>query len=148
MAAAIGQAFEQPDRKHAGETWQRVADQLRPRWPKLADLMDASEHDVLAYMAFPRQHRTKLHSTNPPLGECSHSPAGQWIERLNKEVKRRADVVGIFPNEASIMRLIRAVLFEQNDEWQTSSRYMMVEAFAQIDKEEIDPFLSITTKAA
>ena len=87
------------------------------------------------YMAFPAQHRTKLHSTNP-------------IERLNKEVKRRADVVGIFPNEASIMRLIGAVLFEQNDEWQTSSRYMMVEAFAQIDKEEIDPILSITTKAA
>lgn len=104
-------------------------------WPKLADLMDASEHDVLAYMSFPRQHRTKLHSTNP-------------IERLNKEVKRRADVVGIFPNEASIMRLIGAVLFEQNDEWQTSSRYMMVEAFAQIDKEERDPILSITTKAA
>lgn len=118
-----------------GGTWQRVADQLRPRWPRLADLMDASEHDVLAYMAFPRQHRTKLHSTNP-------------IERLNKEVKRRADVVGIFPNEASIMRLIGAVLFEQNDEWQTSSRYMMVEAFAQIDKEEIDPIPSITTKAA
>lgn len=68
----------------------------------------------------PRQHRTKLHSTNP-------------IERLNKEVKRRADVVGIFPNEASIMRLIGAVLFEQNDEWQTASCYMMVEAFAQID---------------
>ncbi|SNS30512.1 IS256 family transposase [Antarctobacter heliothermus] len=135
VAAAIRQAFEQPDRIHAAETWHRVADQVRSRWPKLADLMDASEHDVLAYMSFPRQHRTKLHSTNP-------------IERLNKEVKRRADVVGIFPNEASIMRLIGAVLFEQNDEWQTSSRYMMVEAFAQIDKEEIDPLLSITTKAA
>ena len=134
-AAAIRQAFDQPDRAHAGETWHKVAEQLRPRWPKLADLMDASEHDVLAYMAFPRQHRTKLHSTNP-------------LERLNKEVKRRADVVGIFPNEASIMRLIGAVLFEQNDEWQTSSRYMMAEAFAQIDKEEIDPILSITTKAA
>jgi transposase-like protein len=96
---------------------------------------------VLAYMAFPRQHRTKLYSTNP-------------IERLNKEVKRRADIVGAnasrvhVPNEASIMRLIGAVLFEQNDEWQTSSRYMMVEAFALIDKEEIDPILSITTKAA
>jgi transposase-like protein len=148
VAAAIRQAFDQPDRAHAGETWRKVAEQLRPRWPKLADLMDASEHDVLAYMSFPRQHRTKLHSTNP-------------IERLNKEVKRRADVVGIFPNEASIMRLIGprhgrlnqwrnhgSMLFEQNDEWQTSSRYMMVEAFAQIDKEEIDPILSITTKAA
>ncbi len=85
VAAAIRQAFEQPDRTHAAETWHRVADQVRPRWPKLADLMDASKHDVLAYMAFPRQHRTKLHSINP-------------IERLNKEVKRRADVVGIFPN--------------------------------------------------
>ena len=103
--------------------------------PLVRVTMARSEHDVLAYMAFPRQHRTKLHSTNP-------------IERLNKEVKRRADVVGIFPNEASIMRLIGAVLFEQNDEWQTSSRYMMAEAFAQIDKEEIDPILSITTKAA
>jgi len=135
VVVAIRQAFDQPDRANAGETWRKVAEQLRPRWPKLADLMDDSEHDVLAYMSFPRLHRTKLHSTNP-------------IERLNKEVKRRADVVGIFPNEASIMRLIGAVLFEQNDEWQTASRYMLVEAFAQIDTEEIDPILSITTKAA
>ena len=81
VAAAIRQVFDQPDRTHAGETWRKVAEQLRPRWPRLADLMDEAEHDVLAYMAFPRQHRTKLHSTNP-------------IERLNKEVKRRADVVG------------------------------------------------------
>jgi transposase-like protein len=134
-AAAIRQAFDQPDRTHAGEIWHKVSEQLRPRRPKLAELMDASEHNVLAYMSFPRQQRTKLHSTSP-------------IERLNKEVKRRADVVGIFPNEASIIRLIGAVLFEANDELQTSSRYMMVEAFAQIDKEEIDPILCITTKAA
>jgi transposase-like protein len=80
------------------------AHQLRQRWPKLAALMHDSEHDVLAYMAFPTQHRTKLHSTNP-------------LERLNKKVKRRADVVGIFPNEASITRLIGAVLLQQNDEW-------------------------------
>ena len=69
------------------------------------------------------------------------------VLRVNKEAKRRADVVGIFPNEASIMHLIGAVLFEQNDEWQTSSRYMMGEAFAQIDKEDIAPLLSITKKA-
>lgn len=135
VAAAIRQAFEQPDYKHAVETWRHVTNQLRVHWPKLAELMDQSEVDVLAYMSFPRQHRTKLHSTNP-------------IERLNKEVKRRSDVVGIFPNEASIMRLIGAVLFEQNDEWQTQNRYMQVEAFDQIDKEEVDPILTLTAKAA
>jgi transposase-like protein len=97
--------------------------------------MDESEHVVLADMAFPCQHRTKLHSTDQ-------------IKRLNKEVKRRADVVGIFPNEASIMRLIGAVLFEQNDEWQTQNRYMQVKAFTKIDVEEIDSILSITSKAA
>ena len=80
VAAAIRQAFSQPDRVQAGETWRHVADQVRARWPKLAALMEEAEHDVLAYMSFPAQHRTKLHSTNP-------------IERLNKEVKRRADVV-------------------------------------------------------
>jgi transposase-like protein len=135
VAAAIRQAFSQPDREQAGATWRHVADQIRGRWPKLATLMDESEHDVLAYMAFPAQHRTKLHSTNP-------------IERLNKEVKRRADVVGIFPNEASITRLIGAVLFEQNDEWATQHRYMQVEAFSRIDAAEPDPILSITTEAA
>jgi len=102
VAAAIRQAFIQPDHDNAVQTWRHVADQLRGRWPKLATLMDESEADVLAYMSFPTQHRTKLHSTNP-------------LERLNKEVKRRADVVGIFPNETSIVRLIGAVLFEQND---------------------------------
>jgi transposase-like protein len=81
--------------------------------------MDAAETDVLAYMAFPSQHRTKLHSTNP-------------LERLNKEVKRRADVVGIFPNEDSIPRLIGAVLLEQNGEWQLQHRYMQVEGMAEL----------------
>jgi hypothetical protein len=121
IAAAVRQAFDQPDRAHAGETWRKVAEQLCPRGPKLADLTDAREHEVLACMSFPRQHRSKLHSKNP-------------IERPNTDVKRRADVVGIFPNYASIMRLSGAVLFEQNDDRQTSSRYMMVESFAQIDK--------------
>jgi putative transposase len=110
-AAALRQAFLQPDQASAKQTWRHVADQLRPRWPKLGKLMDDSEDDVLAYMAFPPQHRTKLHSTNP-------------LERLNKEVKRRADVVGIFPSEASIIRLIGAVLLEANDEWQMQHRYM------------------------
>src|SRR5512134_709740 len=105
VAAALRQAFLQADPDAAHQTWRHVADQLRSRWPKLAALMDESGHDVLAYMGFPAQHRAKLHSTNP-------------LERLNKEVKRRADVVGIFPCEASIVRLIGAVLLEQDDEWQ------------------------------
>jgi transposase-like protein len=118
-AAALRQAFSQPDGDAARRAWRHLADQFRPRWPRLAALMDESEHEVLAYMAFPAQHRVKLHSTNP-------------LERLNKEVKRRADVVGIFPNEASITRLIGAVLLEQNDEWQLRHRYMQVEAMAEL----------------
>jgi putative transposase len=126
VAAAIRQAFLQPDAEAAHQTWRHVADQLRPRWPKLAALMDDSEHDVLAYMTFPFQHRTKLHSTNP-------------LQRLNKEVKRRADVVGIFPNEASITRLIGAVLLEQNDEWLLQHRYMQIESMAELTPPLIDP---------
>ena len=118
-SAALRQAFLQPDQASARQTWRHVADQLRPRWPKLGKLMDDSEDDVLAYMAFPPQHRTKLHSTNP-------------LERLNKEVKRRADVVGIFPSEASIIRLIGAVLLEANDEWQMQHRYMGIEAMGEM----------------
>jgi putative transposase len=119
VAAALRQAFLQADQAGARQVWRQVADQLRPRWPKLAALMDESEADVLAYMAFPAQHRAKLHSTNP-------------LERLNKEVKRRADVVGIFPNEASIIRLIGAVLLEANDEWQLQHRYMQIEGMAEL----------------
>jgi putative transposase len=135
VAAAIRQAFTQPDHKAATEVWRHVADQPRPRWPKLAVLMDDSEADVLAYMAFPAQHHTKLDSTN-------------LMERPNNEMKWRADVVGIFPNKDSIIRLIGAVLFEQNDDWQSQHRYMMVKAFNQIDAAQIDPLLSISTQAA
>ncbi len=119
VAAGLRQAFLQPDQDSARKVWRAMADQFRPRWPKLARLLDDSEHDVLAYMGFPAQHRTKLHSTNP-------------LERLNREVKRRADVVGIFPSEQSILRLIGAVLLEANDEWQLQHRYMQVEAMAEL----------------
>jgi putative transposase len=119
VAAALRQAFLQADQDAARQVWRQVADQLRPRWPKPSGLMDESEPDVLAYTAFPVQHRTKLHSTNP-------------LERLNKEVKRRADVVGIFPSEPSITRLIGAVLLEANDEWQLQHRYMQLEAMAEL----------------
>ncbi|MCW6507791.1 IS256 family transposase [Lichenifustis flavocetrariae] len=114
VAAAIRTVFMQETQAAASKTWRQVADQLRPRLPKLAALMDDAEADVIAFMAFSKSHWPKLHSTNP-------------IERLNKEVKRRADVVGIFPNEASIRRLVGAVLLEQNDEWQLQHRYMTLE---------------------
>ncbi len=98
--------------------------------------MDDSEPDVLAYMGFPAQHRAKLHSTNP-------------LERLNKEVKRRADVVGIFPGEASITRLIGAVLLEANDEWQLQHRYMQVEGMAELVTPMVeDQTLATTPQAA
>jgi len=109
----------QSDQEGAPRVWRSAADQFRTRWPKLGAFMDDSEHDVLAFMAFPVQHRAKLRSTNP-------------LERLNKEVKRRADVVGIFPCEGSITGLIGAVLLEQNDEWQLQHRYMQVEAMAEL----------------
>lgn len=112
VAAFIATAFAQDTPAAAREQWRKVADQLRPSVPKLAELMDASEDDVLAYMTFPAAHRTKLHSTNP-------------IERLNHEIKRRTDVVGIFPNEAAIKRLVGAILLEQTDEWAVQrARYM------------------------
>jgi putative transposase len=119
VAAALRQAFIQPDRAQASATLRHVADQLRQKWRQLAACIGDSEVDVLAYMSFPEQHRAKLPSTNP-------------LERLNKEVKRRADVVGIFPNEAAIVRLIGAVLLEQNDESQLRHRYMQVEAMADL----------------
>ncbi len=112
VAAFIATAFVQDTPQAAREQWRRVADQLRPIVPKLAELMDSAENDVLAYMTFPVAHRTKLHSTNP-------------IERLNHEIKRRTEVVGIFPNEPSIKRLVGAILLEQTDEWVVQrARYM------------------------
>ena len=133
VSAAVRQVFVQPDRKTAGEVWRHVADQLRARLPKVAALLDAAEHDVLAYMDYPEAHRTKLHSTNP-------------IERLNKEVKRRTDVIGIFPNEDSVRRLVGAVLMEQNDDWQLQHRYLTLETMAGVATIE-EPAITILPPA-
>jgi transposase-like protein len=119
-AAFIATAFAQDDAPAAKAQWRKVADQLRPKLPKLAAAMDEAEADVLAYMDFPAAHRTKLHSTNS-------------LERLNGEVKRRTDVIGIFPNEAAIYRLVGAILLEQNDEWAVQrARYMTLETIATL----------------
>ncbi len=133
VSAWIGTAFAEGDAPAAHAQWRRVADQLRPKVPKLAELMDTAEHDVLAYMDFPREHRAKIHSTNP-------------IERLNGEIKRRTDVVGIFPNEAAITRLIGAILLEQSDEWATQrARYMTLETISSISD---NPTVSLPAVAA
>jgi transposase-like protein len=127
VAAFIATAFAQDTAEAARQQWRQVADQLRAKVPKLAAMMDEAEEDVLAYMTFPKEHRAKLHSTNP-------------IERLNGEIKRRADVVGIFPNEKAITRLIGAILLEQNDEWAVQrARYMTLETIAQLGDD--DPIL-------
>jgi len=110
-----------------------VADQIRPKVPKLATLMDNAEQDVLAYMTFPNQHWTKLHSTNP-------------IERLNGEIKRRTEVVGIFPNDNAIVRLVGALLLEQNDEWAVQrSRCLSLETIAAMSD---DPLISLPAAAS
>ena len=125
VSAFVATAFAQNDADSAKQQWRRVADQLRPKVPKLAALMDDAEPDVLAYMTFPPQHRAKLHSTNP-------------LERLNGEIKRRTEVVGIFPNEAAITRLVGAIRLEQNDEWAVQrSRYMTLETITPISDDPI-----------
>jgi len=125
VSAFIATAFAQETPEAASQQWRSVADQMRAKLPKLASLMDEAEPDVLAYMTFPREHRAKLHSTNP-------------IERLNGEIKRRTDVVGIFPNEAAITRLVGAILMEQSDEWAVQrARYMTLETMAPLSDNPI-----------
>jgi len=114
VAALIRTVFAQESETDARGQWRAVADQLRERFPKIGVLMDNSEPDVLAHLSFPKAHRLQIHSTNP-------------LERLNAEIKRRTDVVGIFPNEAAIVRLVGALLLEQNDEWQLQRRYLQLE---------------------
>jgi putative transposase len=118
VSAFMATAFAQDAEAPAKAQWRAVADQIRGKLPKLAGLMDEAEADVLAYMSFPKPHRAKLHSTNP-------------LERLNGEIKRRTEVVGIFPNEDAVVRLVGAILMEQSDEWAVQrSRYMSLESIA------------------
>jgi transposase-like protein len=133
VSAFIATAFAQDDAEAARQQWRRVADQLRAKLPKLAALMDEAEPDVLAYMSFPAPHRAKLHSTNP-------------IERLNGEIKRRTEVVGIFPNEAAIIRLVGAILLEQNDEWAVQrARYMTLETIAPLSDDPVVGLPAVAT---
>ncbi len=119
VAATVRTVFAQPDAASAREQWRRVADNFRERFPRLADLMDDAEGDVLAYLAFPSAHWRQIWSNNP-------------LERLNKEVKRRSDVVGIFPNDGAVIRLVGMILAEQHDEWQVSRCYFSAESLAPV----------------
>jgi putative transposase len=132
-SAFIATAFAQDDAEAARLQWRKVADQLRPKVHKLARLMDEAEPDVLAYMTFPKDHRPKIHSTNP-------------LERVNGEIKRRTEVVGIFPNEEAITRLVGAILLERNDEWAVQrARYMTLETIAPLSD---DPIVSLPALAS
>ena len=119
VAAMLKTIFAQETAKDAYAQWDLVADALAERAPKLGELMLAAREDVLAYMAFPKDHWPQIASTNP-------------LERLNKEIKRRTDVVGIFPNEAALVRLAGALMLEQNDEWAVSRCYMSLESLAAL----------------
>lgn len=124
VSALLRTIFTQPSRRDADLQWQQVSDQMRKRWPQAAALMDDAQQDVLAYMAFPVEHWTRLYSTNP-------------LERLNKEVKRRTDVVGVFPDPAAVIRLVGAVLQEIDDEWQAGKRYFSLESMRKLYDDDL-----------
>ena len=131
IASAIRSIFEQPDEHSAHEQCDRVVDGLRPRFPAVAELLAGTEDDLLAHFTFPETHRRQIRSTNPQ-------------ERLNKEIKRRTNVVGIFPSRAAAIRLVGMILAEQDDEWQDGRRYFRPETMAAIDAaqgEEVMPLL-------
>lgn len=130
--AMLKTIFAQDTAEAAHAQWRQVADALRERFPKLGELMDGARDDVLAYMSFPREHWPQIASTNP-------------LERLNGEIKRRADVIGIFPNDRSVVRLVGALMLEQCDEWAVSRRYMSLESLAALSD---DPILRLSAVAA
>ena len=114
VAAVFRTIFAQPDAKTVAATWNEVRDQLTKSFPRIGPLMDEAKAEVLAFTAFPRSHWAKVWSTNP-------------LERVNKEIKRRARVVGIFPNDAAVIRLVGAVLADMHDEWQSGERRYLSE---------------------
>jgi putative transposase len=120
IASAVRSVFEQPDERSAHEQFGQVIDSLEPRFPAVAKLLLDAEADLLAHFSFPETHRRQIRSTNP-------------LERLNKEIKRRTAVVGIFPNRAAVIRLVGMILAEQDDEWQDGRRYFRPETMAAID---------------
>jgi transposase-like protein len=132
VVAMLKTIFAQDAVEAAREQWRQVADALRERFPKLAALMDASREDVLVDMIFPREHWPQIASTNP-------------LERLNGEIKRRSDVVGIFPNDKAVVRLVGALMLEQNDEWAVSRRYMSLESLSPLSD---DPVLRLPAMAS
>jgi putative transposase len=123
VGATIRTVFAQPDVGSAREQWRRVSDGFRHRFPRLSEVMEDAEEDLLAYASFPQEHWQKIWSNNP-------------LERVNKEVKRRTNVVGIFPNEAAVIRLVGSVLCEQHDEWQVGKRYFSAGSLAKLDRRE------------
>jgi putative transposase len=132
VVAMLKTIFAQESAEAAHEQWYHVADALRERYEKLAVMMDGSREEVLAYMAFPKEHWAQISSTNP-------------LERVNKEIKRRADVIGIFPNTAAVIRLVGALMLEQNDEWSVSRRYMTLETIGALSD---NPRISLPALAA
>ena len=132
VLALINTVFAQDSAEAAHEQWRVVADQLRSKFPKLAVMLDEAESDVLAFMDFPKAHRTQLASTNP-------------LERVNAEIKRRTDVVGIFPNDAAIVRLVGALLLEQNDEWQLQRRYLSLEGLDAVSDNQTRRLSAVVT---
>jgi putative transposase len=117
VATMVRSIFAQPDAETVHEQHRRIADQLETRFPEAATLLEAAAADLLAFSGFPKEHWRQLWSNNS-------------LERLNKEIRRRTDVVGIFPDRSSIVRLVGAVLAEQHDEWQVTRRYMSAESIA------------------
>lgn len=119
VSATLKTIFAQPTQEAAREQIRRVVEALQKTHPRVAELLDEAGEDVIAYMAFPPEHHRQIHSTNP-------------LERLNREIKRRTAVVGIFPNPASVVRLVGALLVEQNEEWQVGRRYFSQESMAKL----------------